>query len=152
AYIQKERDLPVNVDPVDNRLDDPEERERMRRVFARGLGQPVGFVLPLQRGFGKNGPEWQTGLWMLRARPLLLVPGDSPVGYRLPLQRLPWEPAAQMRQMWIVDPMAGSGPLPVPRMQRRGAPWQEPPPPPTGAVVRTALAIEPRGGRINVFL
>jgi len=58
AYVHKERLLPVNVDPVKNNLDDPEERERLRRVYERGLGQPVGFVLPLQRGYGKDGPEW----------------------------------------------------------------------------------------------
>src|SRR5262249_26645612 len=80
AYIHKERQLPINVDPKNNKLEDPEERERLRRVFERGLDQPTGFVLPLQRGFGKKGAEWQTGLWMLRSRHLFLVPGDSPVG------------------------------------------------------------------------
>ena len=46
----KERQLPVNVDPVDNQLEDAGERERLRRVFERGLDQPTGFVFPLQRG------------------------------------------------------------------------------------------------------
>jgi uncharacterized protein (DUF2126 family) len=151
-YLHKERNLPVNVDPVENKLDDPEERERMRRVFAHGLGQPVGFVLPLQRGYGKDGPEWQTGLWMLRARHLFLVPGDSPVGFRLPLHRLPWEPAIQRQQIRTVDPMAGRGPLPLPRMQRPGDPLPEPVEPKPGAVVRTALSVEPRDGRLHVFL
>ena len=41
AYLLKERELPVNVDPLDNKLDDPEERERLRQVFERGLG-PAG--------------------------------------------------------------------------------------------------------------
>jgi len=49
-YLQKERQLPVNVDPVDNHLEDPGERERVRQVFQRGLNRPTGFVLPLQRG------------------------------------------------------------------------------------------------------
>jgi uncharacterized protein (DUF2126 family) len=151
-YIHNERNLPLNVDPVNNKLDDPEERERIRRVFAHGLGRPVGFVLPLQRGFGKDGAEWQTGLWMLRSGHLFLVPGDSPVGFRLPLQRLPWEPAAQRQQIRIVDPMAGRGPLPLPRMQRRGDLPPEPREPAPGAVVRTALTVEPRGGRLHAFL
>jgi uncharacterized protein (DUF2126 family)/transglutaminase-like putative cysteine protease len=152
AYIIKERQLPVNVDPKDNKLEDPEERERLRRVFERGLDLPVGFVLPLQRGFGKNGPEWQTGMWMLRARHLFLVPGDSPIGLRLPLQSLPWEPADQVRQMWIIDPLAPAEPLPVPALRQRrlettttilNRPY---------GVVRTALAVEPRDGRLWVFL
>src|SRR5262249_32368 len=81
AYLLKERQLALNVDPGDSKLDDPEERERLRRVFERGLDRATGFVLPLQRGYGKNGPEWQTGLWMLRSRHLYLIPGDSPMGF-----------------------------------------------------------------------
>jgi uncharacterized protein (DUF2126 family) len=152
AYVLKERDLPVNVDPMNNKLDDPEERDRLRRVYERGLGQPVGFVLPLQRGNGKNGPEWQTGLWMLRARHLFLMPGDSPVGLRLPLQSLPWEPADSIQKLWVVDPMAPAGPLPVyaPK-QRKLETIAAPLSPPVGSVVRTALTVEPRDGRMCVF-
>lgn len=79
-YLQRERQLPTNVDPIDNHLEDAAERERVRRVFERGLNQPVGYVLPLQRGWGKDGPEWQTGMWMLRGQHLYLVTGDSPAG------------------------------------------------------------------------
>jgi len=153
AYIVKERQLPINVDPRDNKLDDPEERERLRRVFERGLGKPAGFVLPLQRGYGKNGPEWQTSLWMLRARHLFLVPGDSPIGFRLPLDSLPWEPAEQIRQMWVIDPMAPSAPLPVPTRQRRlDSAGPQPSDARAGGVVRTAVAVEVREGRLWVFL
>jgi uncharacterized protein (DUF2126 family) len=155
AYVLKERDLPINVDPKDNKLDDPEERERLRRVFERGLNKPVGFVLPLQRGYGKNGPQWQTGLWMLRARHLFLVPGDSPVGFRLPLESLPWEPVQSRRQLWVVDPMAPSKALPLPlpslrqpRLETTAAPTDVPP----GFAVRTAVSIEARGGCLWVFL
>lgn len=169
AYIQKERQLPVNVDPVDNKLDDPEERERLRRVFEHGLGQPVGFVLPLHRGCGKSGPEWQTALWMLRSRHLFLIPGDSAVGFRLPLEELPWEPPEQVRRVWVVDPMAPTAPLAVPhrlvdtgtrRNEIHGQRTLEPSPgigpslpgAPPGPVVRTALAVEQRQGRLFVFL
>jgi uncharacterized protein (DUF2126 family)/transglutaminase-like putative cysteine protease len=153
AYVVKERQLPINVNPLDNKLEEPEERERLRRVFERGLGNPVGFVLPLQRAHGKNGPEWQTGLWMLRARHLFLLPGDSPIGFRLPLQSLPWEPPEQLHQIWLVDPMAPAGPLPVPALrQRRLETTAAPKNGATGAVVRTAIAVEARQGRLWVFL
>jgi len=153
AYILKERQLPINLDPLDNKLDEPEERERLQRVFSRGLGKPTGFVLPLQRGFGKKGPEWQTGLWMLRGRHLYLLPGDSPLGFRLPLQSLPWEPASVFRHLWVVDPMVPEEPLPVPlRRQRRLETIAAPLTMQTGPVVRTALTVEPRDGRMCVFL
>jgi uncharacterized protein (DUF2126 family)/transglutaminase-like putative cysteine protease len=155
AYVLKERQLPINVNPLDNKLDEPEERERLRRVFQRGLGNPVGFVLPLQRVYGKSGPEWQTGLWMLRSRHLFLVPGDSPIGFRLPLHSLPWEPAGEIRQMWVVDPMAPTEPLPLPVRQRRMDTTTAPrngTNVAAGAVVRTALSVEVRDGRLWVFL
>src|SRR5215475_2731934 len=153
AYVLKERELPFNVDPKDNKLDDPEERERLRRVFERGIGNPVGFVLPLQRGYGKNGPEWQTSLWMLRARHLFLIPGDSPVGLRLPLHSLPWESPETIRQIFLVDPMAPTKPLPVPglrqpKLETTAAPAERA----AGSVVRTALTVEARDGRLWVFL
>lgn len=163
AYLMKERQLPINVDPKNNKLDQPEERERLRRVFERGLEKPTGFVLPVQRGTGKNGPEWQTSLWMLRAQHLFLMPGDSPIGLRLPLQSLPWEPVSLRQELWELDPMATSDSLPIPvreyermayrrqqsletREVARGAGFT------TGAVVRTALAVEPRNGQLCVFL
>jgi uncharacterized protein (DUF2126 family)/transglutaminase-like putative cysteine protease len=162
-YLQKERQLPVNVDPVDNHLEDPGERERLRAVFERGLSQPTGFVLPLQRGSGKSGPEWQTGLWMLRGQHLFLLPGDSPVGLRLPLSSLPWVQASEAPQWMPVDPMVNRGRLPAPtrispaepRLQRhRDRERDRKPAPGESAawVVRTALCVEVREGRLHIFM
>ena len=162
-YLQKERQLPVNVDPVDNHLEDPGERERVRQVFQRGLNQPAGFVLPLQRGAGKSGPEWQTGLWMLRGQHLFLIRGDSPIGLRLPLPSLPWVPPSELPQLYIEDPMVNRGRLPVPQrispadpaLQRaRGEERDRKPKPgePAPWVVRTALCVEPRQGRLYMFM
>lgn len=160
-FLQKERQLPINVDPVDNKLDDAEERNRIRRVFEQGLSEPTGYVLPLQRGAGKSGPEWQTGSWMLRSQHLFLLPGDSPIGLRLPLPSLPWVDASEAPEFIPVDPMVNRGRLPSPEriaptepvFQRFGeqeripaqgesAPW----------VVRTALCVEPRLGKLHVFM
>ncbi len=163
-YMQRERQLPVNVDPVDNHLEDAQERERIRQVFEKGLNTPVGMVLPIERNPTRSGPRWQTGLWMLRGQRLMLVPGDSPLGLRLPLASLPWVAAGDAPQIFPVDPMVYRDPLPVPPhhppkdgpvLQSRkqaerdkkpemgeSAPW----------VVRTALGIEPRNGRLYVFM
>jgi uncharacterized protein (DUF2126 family) len=102
---------------------------------------------------------------MLRARHLFLSPGDSPIGLRLPLQSLPWEPADQIEELHTLDPMAPVERLPVPqrmlpsaplrrKTKQRARPWEAPPAPvkDPGAVVRTAFAIEPREGRLCVFL
>ena len=165
AYIHKERQLPVNLDPIDNQLDNPEERERLRGVFSRGLGTARGFVLPLQRVYTYDGPRWQSGSWMMRGRHLFLIPGDSPVGLRLPLQSLPWEPPAERSQVWVVDPLAPREPLPIPvretwpRQAGLPVPIEPPPdtraqqtPPDGGPLVRTALTVEARDGRLYVFL
>ncbi len=168
-YIHKEGLLPVNVDPLDNKLDDVEERERVRRAFSRGIDTPVGFVLPIHRvnfkdSAGKDGRMWQTGLWMLRARRIFLIPGDSPAGLRLPIPSLPWEPVRKRQQIWTVDPLAPRGALPVPQrtlaqptapdgrqrvseqaLRSSSSASGEP-------VIRTAFAVEERGGRIHVFM
>ena len=116
TYIHQERELPINVNPIDNDLDDPEERDRLRRVFSRGLGTPTGFVLPLARVPGKDGPTWQSGLWMLRSRHLFLLPGDSPVGLRLPLASLQAGPDLQV---FPLDPLGAWPPIVVPATARR---------------------------------
>lgn len=83
-YLYKEQRLPVNVDPQDSRLKDAEERRRLTQTFERGLGEVVGFVLPLQYG------SWISGPWPFRGDHMYLLPGDSPAGLRLPLDSLPW--------------------------------------------------------------
>ncbi len=84
-YLWRERKLPVNVDPLDSRLADPLERARLRKVFDQGLDHVVGHILPMAWN-----EEWRTGPWFLRDEHCYLVPGDSPLGYRLPLDSQPW--------------------------------------------------------------
>ena len=166
-WVHKERQLPINVDPKDNKLADPEDRDRFRRVFERGLDQPSGFVLPIQKVQTKDGPAWQSGLWMLRARHLFLVPGDSPVGFRLPLQSLPHEAESTIRRIFEIDPMAPRGPLPnnsgPPQIGLWGESLQAPPRQVVREQVlskdkdkepgvRTAMSVEPRQGRLHIFM
>ena len=115
-FVRRERELPVNVDPLDSRLDDPMERERLARVFERGLGAPVGWILPMAPHAGaRSDPTmrqpvqlWQSTDWPLRARRCYLAPGDSSMGYRLPLASLPW--VADADYPWI-HPADPTGPV-----------------------------------------
>lgn len=106
-YLWRERRLPVNVDPFDSRLDDELERARLRRVFTQKLDAAIGYVLPLEPTSNDTeqpvteGPRWKTGPWFLREDRLYLVPGDSPMGYRLPLDSQPW--AAQGDYPYLID-------------------------------------------------
>jgi uncharacterized protein (DUF2126 family)/transglutaminase-like putative cysteine protease len=109
-YLWRERRLPVNVDPFDARLDDELERNRLRRVFSQGLDHEVGYVLPLKPSDagapGQTGTVWQTGHWFVRDERMYLMPGDSPMGWRLPLDSLPWATAGDRQQMIAQDPFA----------------------------------------------
>ncbi|KAB2920225.1 MAG: transglutaminase family protein [Dechloromonas sp.] len=86
-YMWRERRLPGNVDPFDSRVDDPLERERLMKVFTQGMTHVIGHTLPIMKNLAN---QWQTGPWFLRAERCYLFPGDSPMGYRLPLDSQPW--------------------------------------------------------------
>lgn len=114
-YLWRERRLPVNVDPFDSRLDDEMERVRLRRVFEQKLDSVVGYVLPLDRDWDVQlaGPKWVTGPWFFRDERMYLFPGDSPMGYRLPLDSLPWVSKGDYPYMIEQDPFAPRDSLPA---------------------------------------
>lgn len=118
--LHQEGHLPVNVDVSDSKLEDEQERQRLRRIFQRGLTTPTGYVLPIER---RNSAEsmyiWHSSMWMLRSGRLILIPGDSPIGLRLPLQRLPWAKESDLPYGEPADPSAAVGPLPPPRPRGR---------------------------------
>ncbi|MCM2295065.1 transglutaminase family protein [Rhodoferax sp.] len=105
-YLWRERRLPVNVDPFNSRLDDEMERARLRRVFEQKLDTPVGYVLPVRvAGYDAQfGAAWTTGPWFLRDERMYLMPGDSPMGLRLPLDSLPWVSEADFPYLIEQDP------------------------------------------------
>lgn len=166
-WIKKEGDLPVNVDPIQSKLDDAEERARFRRVFERGLESPVGYVLPVQRWNALAGASWVSEVWKLRRGRLFLMPGDSPAGFRLPLSSLEWVPQALYPHIEPDDPMIARPPLPtveefaqrytqrqtvVRDRRRRGRLQQNEQEVSYGTSVRTALSVEVRDGCLYVFM
>ena len=111
-YLWRERRLPVNVDPFDAKLSDEMEHVRLRRVFGQGLEKTVGYVLPLKPSEQGTGPRWTSGPWFLRDERMYLVPGDSPMGLRLPLDSLPWVSEADYPYAIEQDHFAERAPLP----------------------------------------
>jgi uncharacterized protein (DUF2126 family)/transglutaminase-like putative cysteine protease len=160
-YHWKESRLPSNVRAEEPKAGTPQEKERLRRLYSGGLENETGYVLPLRNIQG----AWQSSRWFLRHDGgLWLIPGDSPMGLRLPLDSLPWVSEADFPHQPPPDPTqplpplrgafafpvaapsararisgAGSGRTPA---EGESAPW----------VVRTALCVEPRNGRLHVFL
>jgi len=167
-WILKEAKLPENVTPENSKLKDPEERQRMARVFSNGLTKPTGYVLPIQRWQASAGsPRWKSERWKLRREHLFLVPGDSAAGYRLPLGSLPHLTASQFPYIEPADPTEARGPLPDFQKQAAEASDQrvaqftastpgqmrnEQTIDAIDGAVRTAICVEPRDGRLCVFM
>jgi uncharacterized protein (DUF2126 family)/transglutaminase-like putative cysteine protease len=113
-FLWREHRLPANVVVEDAKLRDPLERARLARVFGQGLASPAGSVLPIRRVLQDGARRWQSGRWFLRGEHLFLVPGDSPIGFRLPLETLPWMSEEDRAREFEVapDPFAPLAPLP----------------------------------------
>ena len=172
-YLWRERRLPTNVDPLKSELKDPMERTRLARIFEDGLKEVVGFALPLARGEAGSARFWRSGPWHLRTERMFLIPGDSPMGFRLPLDSLAWVEPKDYPYAVSIDPMEARGPLPthaaframsaadgdtragnVPIGQQRREQNLRPPAPGQSddSVVRTALCAEVRDGLLHLFL
>jgi uncharacterized protein (DUF2126 family) len=175
-HLWRERRLPANVDPFDSRLEDPMERARLAKIFEQGLDKTIGHVLPIARTAG--GDRWQTGSWFLRSERCYLVPGDSPIGYRLPLVSQPWTAAADYPFVHAPDPsrsfpalaqhaeirrqfrerdaaVAADRPVAAERSAAADLPAAERPPLPkesASGITRTSMCAEPRNGVLYIFM
>jgi uncharacterized protein (DUF2126 family) len=147
-HVREESRLPVGVDPHAVDLASPEERRRLARVLDRGLATAVGHVLALAPA---DRDAWRAERWTFRRERLYLVPGDSPLGLRLPLGSIEGEPPTPPEE----PPIPGE---PDPRRaeeleaaaQARLDSARPAVSPRTG--IRSALCVEVRGGRLHVFL
>jgi uncharacterized protein (DUF2126 family)/transglutaminase-like putative cysteine protease len=161
-YQWRELRLPANVDSRDSRLDDAQEGARLARLFDQGLDSVTGYVLPISRNAA--GTHWQAGAWFLRRERCYLLPGDSPLGLRLPLDSLPWVAPRDHPHVHAPDPTQEFAALPAYADIRqqlgaaaRGSPDAQAIRPPqlhesATWIARTAICAEPRHGVLYIFM
>ena len=149
--LQAEAALPENADPLSADLTKPDERARLARLLTAGLSSPAGFVLPLKANVDDSaGIVWESSPWPLKREHLYALPGDSPLGLRLPLGSLPELLPEEAEQDFPVDPFAPRKALPArtalsaKRAKVRGRKPRE--------VVKTALTLQVRDGHLFVFM
>lgn len=160
-YMLQEQKLPkdfeLNIANAKNDL----ERKRLAKLLEKGLDVSTGFVVPVERNQGNF--SWSSCMWEFRRDRLTLIPGDSPMGLRLPLDELslknkkdipperdPFEPRDQLKATrdYIAPQTTGAESkfAPQPKFVIKEDPEQG------EFFVRTALCIEPRDGKIHIFL
>ncbi len=86
---------------------DAQERARLAARVRAGTGSASPATCCRSRAT-TPAARWRTGRWFLRGERCYLIPGDSPMGYRLPLDSLPWvEAASDYPHVHPPDPIAG---------------------------------------------
>ena len=160
-YIQQEGLLPNNIDLKTVDLTDDLERSRLNKVLSADLGAPVGYVLPLYW----NQKAWDSSPWTFRRENMFLVPGDSALGLRLPLNSLPWVPhedREEVPERSIYDLIEPLGDIDS-EVSRRYSTTTEKATHPTEMdaaetritpqwIPHTALCVEARQGRLHIFV
>ncbi|HBR99185.1 MAG TPA: IMP dehydrogenase [Gammaproteobacteria bacterium] len=163
-YLLEEQKLPADVEARVASAKDDKDRRRLARLLQQGFEDPVGYVLPLERH--PTEAHWVSSRWKLRRARLVLTPGDSPMGLRLPLgelasddepdrERDPFAPRdALQRREDIQFPSVPPGNV-VPmseaaaeRQRKRRAADDAAAP----ELVRTALCVEVRDGKVHLFM
>jgi uncharacterized protein (DUF2126 family)/transglutaminase-like putative cysteine protease len=136
-HLWQEGSLPIEPGPKDSKLIDAMSRKGFLKKMEQGIENPVGYVLPLQWHTGKNC--WQSCIWEFKRGHCFLLPGESPLGYRLPLDSLEW-----------TDNIIDRDPFDIPeefaktKKLKKGFIGKE--------MIKTAMALEVREGRLYIFM
>jgi transglutaminase-like putative cysteine protease len=158
-FLWQEGQIPVNVNPAQADLSDSGERRKLAHLLEQGMETPVGYVLPVR--WHEASAAWESSQWPLRRQALFLIPGDSPIGLRLPLDTLPEPDEDEEEPFFERDPFDE-----VPELTDYYEELAEARPGPThsadynvateggevASIVRTAICLEPRAGRLHVFM
>jgi uncharacterized protein (DUF2126 family)/transglutaminase-like putative cysteine protease len=124
--------------------------------------EPAGYILPIRRRQPGDRLCWSSQLWFPRPEPLLLTPGDSPIGFRIATESMPWVAPDEIKYEHEAAPFADRVRLP-PRPARRmdlfeKKPGADPLPALSSTaetateLIRPSLCVQAREGRLHVFL
>ena len=178
-WLIKEGSLPENVDPANSKLEsDPEGTlvPAWQRCSNAASPTPTGYVLPVQAWNARAGGNrrWVSERWRTRRGKLFLIPGDRPIGFRMPLGTLPYvPPVTSIPTSCTTDPIdpARDRRRILARRSARVAPCRKPPARAVTVQQPTATSrtspgsagdiegcgahrdrVEPRDGRLCVFM
>ena len=123
---------------------------------------PAGYILPIRRRQPQGHLRWSSQLWFPRPERLMLMQGDSPIGYRIPTEAMPWVAPDELKYEFEPAPFEDQVTLPLFAVRRTDLFDTSPAPDPLPAVLRAAdeapelirpsLCVEAREGRMHVFL
>jgi uncharacterized protein (DUF2126 family) len=124
--------------------------------------EPAGYILPIRRRQHAGQLAWSSQLWFPRPESLLLTPGDSPIGYRIPTEAVPWVAPDEVEYEYEAAPFADQVKLPSNPLRRMDLFHQTPPTDPLPALsataetahelIRPSLCVQVRERRLHVFL
>lgn len=135
-------ELDVTGDEAD-RAGDADARAALVERLQGSVAEPTGFLLPLH--VAPDGDGWRSTRWNLRRGRLYLMPGDSPIGLRLPLDSLTWSefpPVYERSPFEPRDELPPAGALPAAPAEVVAVHEAAP----------TSLGVEIRDGHVAVFL
>ncbi|MEO5341443.1 MAG: transglutaminase family protein [Magnetococcus sp. MYC-9] len=147
-HLWQELQIPLDQDPAQADAEESLDRQRLAALLQRGMECPTGYLLPLA---ARTEGGWCSSAWPLRRERLCLVPGDSPMGWRLPLNSLPL--SSRQSQLFLVERSPFETPPPLPAsFEPTGSTPAEVITTDGGPVIRSALCVEVRQGRLYLFL
>ena len=148
-FAWEESKIPVNVDPLKKDLKSPLERQRLAELLSQGMNSPVGFVVPIEwDGYNQN---WKSCKWQFRREHLFLIPGNSPIGLRLPLNSIqyvnPKEEEIKHQRSLLEETEALPAPEEIEDLIDTSKNYNN-----SDFIFKTAILVEIREGKMFVFL
>jgi len=124
--------------------------------------EPAGYILPIRRRQPHGVLRWSSQFWFPGVESIVLLPGDSPMGYRIPTEVMPWIAPDELQYPFDDAPYANRVKLPLDKPQLMelfdAEPLADPLPPvvrpndDAQELIRPSLCIQIRDRRLHVSL